>query len=585
MKESWRIWIIFLFLLAGECSVVSSLKANDCSTAIGLSVVAPAAPYSCGSPALGTFSGSCSNLFNYTPAGCTNQAACTEDLWFQYDPNDVNNPTDQYNVDFELSFNFAATAEVRYYLLYAESKDSGNGDPCSWINTNSQAFSLRYSGCWSVTTGGFNATLSARGMDGSGTYYLLLERVTGTGGTVSICTQLVSTCTPPANDRATSPTAMTSGNGIDSNAAAGGSGSWTDAISGTTICATKQRMQNECAGLNTEDHFIDNDVVCITDGSIGDVFIPGTGARIFRCVGVNESLDNSVFFQFDPPVTPANNDWYLHIGNMDCPDAGPDSMTVMVSDVFDPADAKNTSILLDNSASSTCGNIGQQNNFPSADGVFGPLTLNNGTTYTIILDGVKGAGCTFDMILTRSIINPVLPVEYVYFQGYSQGNDNVLVWEIKNREITDFRIERSVNGIDYTGIGEVKYSASMAYRFTDPVAPVGASYYRLLATDINGVETTSEIVQIYKENPGFVLLETSPMPFGEFLNLRLSIDHEAWVSAEITDITGKLILSENRSFSPGTFSWQMATGHLSSGVYFLRLSQGRESIFRKVMKQ
>ncbi|MEZ4776673.1 MAG: T9SS type A sorting domain-containing protein [Bacteroidia bacterium] len=585
MKESWHnlqkviaFSGIFLFFLA-------DLSANDCSTAIGLTVVTPAAPYSCATPVVGTFATACSNLFNYTPAGCTNQATCSQDLWFQYDPNDINNPTDQYNVDFELSFNFAANAEVRYYLLYAESKDSGNGDPCAWINTNSQAFTLRYSGCWAVTTGGFNVTLNARGMDGSGTYYLLLERVTGTGGTVSICTQLVSTCNPPANDRASSPTTMTSGNGIDSNSAAGGSGSWTDAISGTTICATKQRMQNECGGPNTEDHFIDNDVTCFTDGSIGDIFLAGTGARIFRCTGLNESLDNSVFFQFDPPVTPQNDDWYLHIGNMDCPDAGPDSLTVMVSDVFDPTDAKNTAILLDNSLNYTCGNIGQQNNFPSADGVFGPLTLNNGTTYTIIIDGIKGAGCTFDMILTRSIINPVLPVAFSYFQGFGEGINNILVWETKAGTSKYFVVERSRDGREFLAIGDVFVSSSNAYRFVDEAAPQGLSYYRLQAVDIDGNHFASEIVQVDRASLAFNLHDLSPMPFNEQLEIRFSVKTESIVSLEITDITGKLLLSENRLFPPGTSVWTTATRTLPAGVFILRLKEGKESIIRKVIKQ
>ncbi|MDX2250176.1 MAG: T9SS type A sorting domain-containing protein [Bacteroidia bacterium] len=585
MKESWRhLQRIFVFI--SLLMIFSeNVRGNDCTTAFGLTVLTPAPPYSCATPVVQAFSGTCSNLFNYTPNGCTNQATCAEDLWFQFDPNDVNFPTDQYNVDFELSFNFAANAEVRYYLIYAESKDSGNGDPCAWTNTNSQAFTLRYSGCWAVTTGGFNATVNARGMDGSGTYYLLLERVTGSGGSVSICTQLVSTCNPPANDRAASPTTLTSGNGIDSNAAAGGSGSWTDAIGGTTICATKQRMQNECPGPHTEDHFLDDDVVCITDGSTGDVFLPGTGARIFRCVGVNESIDNSVFFQFDPPVTPQNDDWYLHIGNMDCPDAGPDSLTVMVSDNFDPADAANTTILLDNTLNYTCGNIGAQNNFPSADGVFGPLTLNNGTTYTIIVDGVKGAGCTFDMILTRSIINPVLPVEFVYFEGVNQGIQNILTWKTRGENQAYFQVERSLNGTDFLPIGKMAAVKGQEYRFTDNPAPANITYYRLQVADVNGNLTTSEIVQINRQGLAFVIHELSPMPFRDQLDIRFSIKEESIVYLEITDITGKLLLEENRLFSPGTFAWTPATYSLPAGVFFLRLSQGRENIIRKVIKQ
>ena len=341
---------------------VYPLFANDCGCAITLDISPAASKYTCSSPASGTFSGGCDQLYTVPSAGCIDPSICGQDLWFQFNPLDGNFPTNQYNMIFELSFSGMSNPDqIRYYLLYAEATNSPNGDDCAWDVSNifSQVFTQRASGCWNISAAAMDTSFIAHGLDGSGTFFLVLETAFGTGGSVDVCLKYDpdlplsdTTCAPPSNDRASNATTMVVGSGIDSQAGVGGANSWAESITGTNQCATKQRMQNECIGGsagNTEDHFYTSLFSCITDNCIGDQFF--FGVRSGRCVGTNELLDNTVFFTFQrPPADPAGG-WYLNIGNISCPTQGPDSITVIIADTFNIADAQSTTLL-------TCGNFG-----------------------------------------------------------------------------------------------------------------------------------------------------------------------------------------------------------------------------------
>ncbi|TAE47029.1 MAG: hypothetical protein EAZ89_18825, partial [Bacteroidetes bacterium] len=231
---------------------------NTCATATVLTVSPAAAAYTCTTPSAFTFAATpCTNSAGL-PGGCA--AGCTREMWFRYDPADASFPTQQHSLRIELSLDFtaAATSVVKYYVLYSEAKDNGFGNPCTWVNTFTPDFIPWTSGCLTVTTGTVGQqTILVEGLDGSGTFFLKLERATGNGGTVTVCTkQLNAPANPPANDRCANATALTSGAGIDPLAAAGGTASWAAALVGSNKNATKQRRTDECPALTpTEDHF------------------------------------------------------------------------------------------------------------------------------------------------------------------------------------------------------------------------------------------------------------------------------------------------------------------------------------------
>ncbi|MEO1449643.1 MAG: hypothetical protein AAFV07_08930, partial [Bacteroidota bacterium] len=256
-----------------------ALAGGDCSTATSLPLEPWSSPtYTCQSAITETFSNGCTLGQGYPDAqsGCTASATCSQQMWFRFDAGD---PTLQYNVRFTVTADFSGTgaSQVRYYILYSEARDSGNGDPCTWNNNNTEPFTHRTTGngCTNVPDGVQTFSLWSEGMDGDGTYFILFERVTGTGGTISLCAKehpWKAHQPAPANDRCNNAVSLGVGSGIDSNYLIGGGGAWSDGIGGSNQYATKERITAECnlAG-NTEDHFFRSTFgSCNSNRNVGD---------------------------------------------------------------------------------------------------------------------------------------------------------------------------------------------------------------------------------------------------------------------------------------------------------------------------
>ena len=101
----------------------------------------------------------------------------------------------------------------------------------------------------------------------------------------------------------------------------------------------------------------------------------------------------------------------------------------------------------------------------------------------------------------------VLPLDLLTFTGQLQNNNSVLLnWKTENEVNTShFVVERSADGIRYSGIGNVTANGrnntggSFNYSFTDNDAINQSSqrlYYRLKMVDIDGSYKYSNIISV-----------------------------------------------------------------------------------------
>jgi len=136
----------------------------------------------------------------------------------------------------------------------------------------------------------------------------------------------------------------------------------------------------------------------------------------------------------------------------------------------------------------------------------GSLTM--GTNGTITGDGTisigAGDGCQYvDPSSGISCSDPTtLPVEFVDVSAEANNNGGVDVkWATISEENNDFfTIERSLNGIDFQPIGQVKGQGSSDirtnYSFVDNAPLLGAAYYRVRQTDFDGASEYSKTVKV-----------------------------------------------------------------------------------------
>lgn len=512
------------------------------------------------------------------------------DVWFSYSPGGSN--LVQNNIRLQFSPNFNGTFNI--FLLYSESFEIG--DPCEFPGGNVLTGLTRYQEfrCNTPINAGVGNELNIdyNGLDGSGQYLIVVERVSGTSGGVdqmTISPSLLGTCPAPANDACANPALLTVGNGIDQNYNSANVPAWTDAIKGTNACATKERLFDQCTGglfgnppTPTEDHYgawIGIGSTCVFTGNLGDngnlqLGIPGHA---------DEFLENTVYFQVDIPgdATP-NTTWYLNIGSSGFCSTAPNDMVVMVFTSLDCNDA-------DASTRFSAQKMNVNPSIPTPLHTFALPFTNPGDTYYIVVDGTRGSQCDFCMLMTTDPVNPVLPATVENFEGWNEGPSNVLKWETSLETQHDyFQIERSLDGENFTEIGYLaglgESNSTQDYRFVDPSAPFGKAFYRLAIVDVNGGSYYSSTLEVVREDATFGLHEVYPVPFRNELIVNYSTESEKEMFVRLYDMQGKMILSESTQPRAGTNQFSIQTEAVPSGMYILRLEQNGLSQIKKVIK-
>jgi hypothetical protein len=141
-----------------------------------------------------------------------------------------------------------------------------------------------------------------------------------------------------------------------------------------------------------------------------------------------------------------------------------------------------------------------------------------------------------------------LPVDILYFGGKLSNSHVLLNWIVENELNLDYyEVQRSINGIEYTPIAQIKATNSSHYTYTDTVQKLSGRrlYYRLQKTDKDGSYTYSSVWSIHVptyNNSTFLLY---PNPAANTVNLQLNQTYNGNVVIYITDYTGRKLITGN----------------------------------------
>lgn len=537
-------------------------SANDCAGAHIVSSNTPSADY--------TFDGTCDFEGDMPSQRIGVPTNCTGEVWFQWSPGSAN--TTIYNMDFQVTS--PGNCVVNIFLLYSESTDAV--DPCYWdLGGLFTPTSWGYTGYQAVSsqalTAGVPFSLNVNGLDGSGTFFIVVEKVSGAGTQVNLAPMVSSTVASAGNDLCTNATPLSVGSGIDPSVLTGpAAGNWINAASASTANSTKQRLQHYCGGAggatpSTEDHYTNTFLGnCITSGNLGDFGAVPFGVQ---CV---PSIQNTTWYTFTAPVTAS--DYYIQFGsNAQCSQQPNQIYAMLYGPGFSCNAASAIGSLIDCSSFLIFGAI------PGVDHSFDNVSLVAGQTYTIALDGTRGSQCDIEILVSRGNINPILPVTLSYFNGEHVNGRNVLTWETATEEQHDrFDIERSQDGNIFEVIGsqtgQGNSSTPTAYQFEDERTPIGRSFYRLKMVDMNGNTTYSETVELSRIVESFAVLGLIPNPANDFAELILSSPQSVSATITIRDLQGKLLYQEQVERESGEHRIPLNLEPYSSGLYLINVS-------------
>ncbi len=203
--------------------------------------------------------------------------------------------------------------------------------------------------------------------------------------------------------------------------------------------------------------------------------------------------------------------------------------------------------------------------------VLNSVAIRQGSTGTMAgtIDGIR---------VSNSWANSALPVNLTSYEGkITSHQTTLLAWttasEINNK---GFEIESSQDGINFETIGFVagvgNSKTSQKYRF-EHNSNVSA-FYRLNQIDFDGKSTYSQVIAVKNQETETKL---SPNPFNDFIEITTNSPIQR---AEIIDITGKIVMSENLESN----IVKLNAKELLNGIYFIKLYQGDAVITKRIIK-
>ncbi|MBC7937702.1 MAG: T9SS type A sorting domain-containing protein [Rhizobacter sp.] len=217
--------------------------------------------------------------------------------------------------------------------------------------------------------------------------------------------------------------------------------------------------------------------------------------------------------------------------------------------------------------------------------------------YTVTAAGTYNYQCDphAGFMLGSFTASGVLPVTLSGFTVSNQGRKPYLTWITQAETNTShFVVRRSYDGNIFTEIGQVPAAGHSAavrnYSFLD--ADVRSNYryvyYELLIKDIDGNFQLSPI-KLFKNNESVKKLVTavSPNPVTEagHLIIIFNADEKSVLLANVTDLSGKQLLTVKLSALPGVNNGHIHLGDLAAGTYTIRFTLNGKTETHKIIKK
>ncbi|GAA4502435.1 hypothetical protein GCM10023172_25830 [Hymenobacter ginsengisoli] len=276
-------------------------------------------------------------------------------------------------------------------------------------------------------------------------------------------------------------------------------------------------------------------------------------------------------------VAPTANTTYRVVQTTSCGSSQQD-VTVPVSNNAAPSISvtpNNPSITYGNSTNLTASGASSYNWSPSTGlnsttGATVTATPTVTTTYTVT--GFSTGGCYNTAQVTVTVNRP-LPVKLVSFEASWVGGNALLNWATASEINSDYyAIERSLNGEDFTAIGQVAAQGTKAtatpYSFHDLSAtPKGTTrYYRLRQVDIDGKAYYSPVRTLVGAGTMATSLSLYPNPSGTRTTL---VGAVAGANVQVLDALGRVVHTEIADAS-GTAKLVLPA-NTPKGLYLVRI--------------
>ena len=191
----------------------------------------------------------------------------------------------------------------------------------------------------------------------------------------------------------------------------------------------------------------------------------------------------------------------------------------------------------------------------------------------------------FDDLSLGQVAASPLPVTFMGIVANRNNNDVNLKWEVGQEvNVSEYEVERSLNGGSFTTIGTVSASGKTVYTFADITNDKSTFYYRLKSVDNDGRTKYSGIIKVKGAGSSYSnTLKLYPLPARN----EVTLEHKKLSSgAQLTlnAMDGRAVKVIHPS--PGASHTPIDLSNVLPGIYLVRLSDGEGNVETvKLVKQ
>lgn len=191
--------------------------------------------------------------------------------------------------------------------------------------------------------------------------------------------------------------------------------------------------------------------------------------------------------------------------------------------------------------------------------------------------------------MDSSFCNSVLPLQLLSFKAILLNKSVFVEWRTNNEINTDYFIVERSNSSNLSMFKTLQKVAAFGsnsiktYSINDNLPLPGTSYYRLLQVDKNGKSQYSSIVSVTIKLNGDIII--FPNPVNSYVNLKIQSNVSGKANLQVADITGKVLLQQQKSIMQGENSIAIPASSLTKGIYVLKVIQDNFTKSIKFIKE
>jgi hypothetical protein len=175
-----------------------------------------------------------------------------------------------------------------------------------------------------------------------------------------------------------------------------------------------------------------------------------------------------------------------------------------------------------------------------------------------------------------------LPVKLVSFKASVVNNEGSLNWITTDEvRLKVFVVEKSIDGLSFSKIGEVKPSTSSLpekkYSYTDKNL-AGRSFYRLKIIDEDGSANYSNVIELKNNKEQISIAYNNLM---SLVTINTQLARPAKVEIALYNVDGKKLMRQEKQFGQGNNQLTLSLENFAKGIYIIEVMTQDE---RKVLK-